>query len=65
MVAMESTASYWKPLFNIFESSDLKSHSSECPPYESSSRPKDRCERRRMDCGSSSARIALAQLYSG
>lgn len=23
MVAMESTASYWKPLFNIFESSDL------------------------------------------
>ncbi len=24
MVAMESTASYWKPLFNILESSDLK-----------------------------------------
>ncbi|MFR8019338.1 MAG: IS110 family transposase [Mediterraneibacter gnavus] len=23
MVAMESTASYWKPLYNIFESSDL------------------------------------------
>ena len=23
MVAMESTASYWKPLFNILESSDL------------------------------------------
>ena len=24
MVAMESTASYWKPLYNILESSDLK-----------------------------------------
>ncbi len=24
MVAMESTASYWKPIYNIFESSDLK-----------------------------------------
>ena len=23
MVAMESTASYWKPLYNILESSDL------------------------------------------
>ncbi len=24
MAAMESTASYWKPLYNILESSDLK-----------------------------------------
>ena len=36
MVAMESTASYWKPLYN---------HSGECSPYESSARTEDGCKR--------------------
>lgn len=68
MTAMESTASYWKPLnwkplYNILESSDLERHGGECPPYESRSRTEDRCERCRMDCRPSSAWTASARLY--
>ena len=36
MVAMESTASYWKPLYNILESSDLNAMVVNAPPHESS-----------------------------
>mgnify|MGYP000541463442 CR=1 FL=1 len=38
MVAMESTASYWKPLYNILESSDLKAMVVNAPSHESCSR---------------------------
>ena len=37
MVAMESTASYWKPLYNILESSDLNAMGGQRTPYESRS----------------------------
>ena len=43
MVAMESTASYWKPLYNILESSRPECNGGQCPPYESCPRQKDRC----------------------
>ena len=45
MAAMESTASYWKPLYNILESSDLAAMVGKCTPYEGSSWPEDRCKR--------------------
>ena len=50
MVAMESTASYWKPLYNILESSGLKCHGSERPSYEGGSGQEDGCKGFRMDC---------------
>ena len=38
MVAMESTGSYWKPVYNIFEEETDTDHGCECAAYQRSSR---------------------------
>lgn len=51
VVSMESTATYWKLLYNVLESSGLESHGGQHTPYEGSTRPENRCQGRRLDSG--------------
>ncbi|MFR7375970.1 MAG: hypothetical protein ACLUTZ_02420 [Oliverpabstia sp.] len=57
IVAMESTGSYWKPLYNIMESYGLHAIVVNAGTYESRTRTKDRCKGCRMDCRTAPARI--------
>lgn len=63
MVAMESTGSYWKPLYNVLEYSGLNAivvnaqHMKKCPW------PKNGCSRCRMDCRAFTAWFTESQLY--
>ncbi|MFR6164159.1 MAG: hypothetical protein ACLUJR_15010 [Mediterraneibacter gnavus] len=50
MVAMESTASYWKPLYNIFESSDLNAIVVNARHMKAVAVPEDGCKGCGMDC---------------
>ena len=65
MAAMESTASYWMPLYNNLRIFRPECHGGQSPPYEGNPRPKDRCERCGMDRWLPSAWTAPAKLYPG
>lgn len=64
MVAMESTTSYWKPLFNILESSDLNAIVVNARHMKAVPGRKTDVKDCGMDRRPSSAWIASAQLYS-
>src|SRR5262249_16466917 len=59
-VAMESTAVYWKPVWNVLEGS-LPAAFGEPAPHAEHSRTEDRPERLRMDQRSGGPRAAEAQ----
>ena len=64
MIAMESTGSYWKPLYNILETSDLKAMVVNAGHIKKRTGPKDGRERRGMDCGPFAAWAVEGQLHS-
>ena len=50
-VAMESTASYWKPLVNVFDMTKLEYTIINAKEYKNVPGKKNRYKRFRMDCG--------------
>ena len=65
MVAMESTASYWKPLYNILETCELKAMVVNARHMKAVPGRKNGCEGCRVDCRSSAAWPAYGELHPG
>ena len=62
MITMESTESYWEPLYNIFELFALNAMVVNASDMRNYPRSQDKCQGYRMDCGSLST--FRLQLYS-
>ena len=65
MIAMESTGSYWKPIYNIIEELRLAGDHSQCSTHEGRTREEDGCQGCGVDSRLAATWVAESELYTG